>query len=129
MILFNWLGPLSTITAPQSLPPAKGSNKPRQQPLLHKLLHAPPPVLLDLVCSVADDLATTYKLGLLPKRFGVQAEKVADWCWFAGTIVGLVEVGLERSVVGSAIHESEYSNTKSIKPHNNGNHSRRTIIQ
>jgi hypothetical protein len=104
MIMFNWLAPLSNISAPESLPAT--SKKTQQQPFLRKLLHAPPPVLLDLLCGLSDDLATFYKLGLVPRRIGQRAEKLADWCWFAGTLVDLVEVGVELSVIGSAITES-----------------------
>lgn len=104
MIMFNWLAPLTNISAPESLPAT--SKKTQQQPFLRKLLHAPPPVLLDLLCGLSDDLATFYKLGLVPRRIGQRAEKLADWCWFAGTLVDLVEVGVELSVIGSAITES-----------------------
>lgn len=109
MILFNWLGPLSTISAPESLPLSKGPRGPQQQPLLRKFLHSPPPVLLDLICGLSDDLATFYKLGLVPRRIGQRAEKLADWCWFSGTLVDLVEVGVELSVIGGAISESKHS--------------------
>lgn len=78
---------------------------------MRKLLHSPPPVLLDLLCGVSDDLATFYKLGLVPSRIGQRAEKLADWCWFSGTLIDLVEVGVERSVVGGAIRESEFAYT------------------
>lgn len=105
MILFNWLAPLSTISAPESL--TATSKKSPPQPFLRKLLHAPPPVLLDLLCGVSDDLSTFYKLGLVPRRIGQRAEKLADWCWFSGTLVDLVEVGVELSVIGSAITEIE----------------------
>jgi len=107
MIMFNWLTPLSTISAPESLPSSKSGAKPQQQPLLRKFLHSPPPVLLDLICGLSDDLATFYKLGLVPSRIGKRAEKLADWCWFAGTLVDLVEVGVELSVIGGAISESK----------------------
>ncbi|PVG04153.1 hypothetical protein CPB86DRAFT_778404 [Serendipita vermifera] len=105
MILFNWLGPLSNISTPESLPAtsSKGPAKSHPQPFLRKMLHSPPPVLLDLLCGLSDDLATFYKLGLVPRRIGQRAESLADWCWFAGTLVDLVEVGVELSVIGSAI--------------------------
>ena len=106
MILFNWLGPLSIITAPQTLPLSSTKGKVREKPLLHKLLHASPPVLLDLVCGISDDVATCYKLGLLPDRIGVEAEKMADWGWFASTLVGLVEVGVEDGIINGAIRDS-----------------------
>jgi hypothetical protein len=109
MIMFNWLGPLSTISTPESLPAnsSKGSTKSHPQPFLRKMLHSPPPVLLDLLCGLSDDLATFYKLGLVPRRIGQRAESLADWCWFAGTLVDLVEVGVELNVIGSAIGDSE----------------------
>ncbi|KAG8797644.1 hypothetical protein FRC17_007687 [Serendipita sp. 399] len=115
MIMFNWLTPLATISAPESL--SSGDGKTRPQPLLRKMLHSPPPVLLDLLCGISDDLATFYKLGLVPRRIGVRAESLADWCWFAGTLVDLVEVGVELSVIGGAISEIEgrlYSETIAI---------------
>lgn len=105
MIMFNWLSPLATVSAPESLP-SKGE-KARPQPLLRKILHSPPPVLLDLLCGISDDLATFYKLGLVPRRIGQRAERLADLCWFAGTLVDLVEVGVELSVIGGAISEIE----------------------
>lgn len=105
--MFNWLAPLSTISAPESLPSFKAPGKPQQQPLLRKFLHSPPPVLLDLLCGLSDDLATFYKLGLVPRRIGQRAEKLADWCWFSGTLVDLVEVGVELSVIGGAISQGE----------------------
>jgi len=107
MILFNWLAPLSTISAAESLSSSKAPGKPQQQPLLRKFLHSPPPVLLDLLCGLSDDLATFYKLGLVPRHIGERAERLADWCWFSGTLVDLVEVGVELSVIGGAISESE----------------------
>lgn len=88
------------------MPLSSTKGKVQEQPLLHKLLHASPPVLLDLVCGISDDAATCYKLGLLPDRIGVQAERMADWCWFASTLVGLVEVGVEDGIISSAIRDS-----------------------
>ena len=88
------------------MPVSSTKGKVQERPLLHKLLHASPPVLLDLVCGISDDVATCYKLGLLPDRIGIQAEKMADWCWFASTLVGLVEVGVEDGIISSAIRES-----------------------
>ncbi len=58
------------------------------------------------MCGISDDAATCYKLGLLPDRIGVQAERMADWCWFASTLVGLVEVGVEDGIISSAIRDS-----------------------
>ncbi|KAG8787351.1 hypothetical protein FRC15_009457 [Serendipita sp. 397] len=118
MIMFNWLNPLATVSAPESLSTSgEGKGKTRPQPLLRKILHSPPPVLLDLLCGISDDLATFYKLGLVPRRIGVRAESLADWCWFAGTLVDLVEVGVELSIIGGAITEIEsrlYSETMTI---------------
>jgi len=88
------------------MPLSSTKGKVQERPLMHKLLHASPPVLLDLVCGISDDAATCYKLGLLPNRIGVQAEKMADWCWFASTLVGLVEVGVENGIISSAIRDS-----------------------
>ncbi|KIJ56569.1 hypothetical protein M422DRAFT_22728 [Sphaerobolus stellatus SS14] len=114
MILFNWMTPFTTITAPQPLPYASASKsghhpkKPAPKPpLLHTFLHAPPPVLLDLVNSLADDIATFSKLGLIGKRLGERAGRLADWCWFSGTLVGLVEVGVEQNMVKTMMEEAE----------------------
>jgi hypothetical protein len=109
LLLFNWLTPLTTIMAQQSVPysserSSEGSKSSRK-PLLYAALYAPPPVLLDLVNSVSDDIAISSKLGLLGKRTGDRAARFSDWCWLIGTLVGLVENGLERSVVGNLQRE------------------------
>ncbi|CAA7259531.1 unnamed protein product [Cyclocybe aegerita] len=96
LLLFNWLHPLSQILAQQA-----------SKPFLHTLLYAPPPVLLELANAIADDLATWSKLGLLGAKFGERAGRFADWCWFLATIVGLVENGVERGVVGGLQAEVE----------------------
>ena len=69
-----------------------------EKPFLHTLLYAPPPVLLELVSAIADDLSTWSKLGLFGKKFGDRVGRLADWCWFLTTIVGLVENGVERQI-------------------------------
>jgi len=38
---------------------------------------------------------------------GDRAGRCSDWCWFIGTLVGLVENGLERSVVLNLQREVE----------------------
>ncbi|KZV69123.1 hypothetical protein PENSPDRAFT_735536 [Peniophora sp. CONT] len=108
LILFNWLPPLTEILAENaasvdpSASAALGVAPPPPKPLLHTFLHAPPPVLLELLNSVADDTSTWSKLGLLTGKTGQRAARVADWCWFASTLIGLVENGVERSmIVGS----------------------------
>lgn len=75
------------------------AKKPTKRPLLQAALYAPPPVLLDLVNSFSDDIATFSKLGLLGKRTGDRAGRFSDWCWLIGTLVGLIENGLERGVM------------------------------
>jgi len=115
MILFNWLAPLSQITQPQPVDSfsamqnkfgkqAKGKQQP---PLLHKFLHAPPPVLLDLLNGLADDISTFSKLGIVNKKLGNRAGRFADWCWFSATIVNLVELQVERGILGGMMQESE----------------------
>jgi hypothetical protein len=103
LLLFNWLTPLTTIMAQKSVPYSSERSsegpKPRRKPFIYSALYAPPPVLLDLVNSFSDDVATLSKLGLLGKRTGDRAARFSDWCWLIGTLVGLVENGLERSVV------------------------------
>ncbi|TFK93890.1 hypothetical protein K466DRAFT_477813 [Polyporus arcularius HHB13444] len=108
LILFNWLPPLTSILAQhQSDSYVTGSNKGKQKPLLHTFLHAPPPVLLEFVNGLADDAATFSKLGLLGKRAGERAGRLADWCWFASTLVNLVENSVERSVILDLQHQVE----------------------
>jgi len=63
--------------------------------------------LLDLVNSFSDDIATFSKLGLLGKRTGDRAGRFSDWCWFIGTLVGLIENGLERGVMKHLQREVE----------------------
>lgn len=105
LILFNWLSPLTSILAehsatiyPQEGPLSK-QVQPKKKPLLHTFLHASPPVLLELVQAFADDVATFSKLGLLGRRTGERAGRFADWCWFASTLVNLVENSVERSII------------------------------
>ncbi|SRR6266404_3065105 len=111
--MFNWLTPLTSILAEHSASPAyeaeggtKTSPLPRK-PLLHTFLHASPPILLELVQSVADDVYTWSRLGLLGKRTGERAGRFADWCWFASTLVDLVENNVERSMIISSQRAGE----------------------
>ena len=78
-----------------------------QKPFLHTVLYAPPPVLLDLVNCLADDIATWSRLGLLGKKFGDRAARFADWCWLLATLVGLVENGVERQMIGNLQSEGK----------------------
>ncbi|THH33795.1 hypothetical protein EUX98_g403 [Antrodiella citrinella] len=108
LILFNWLPPLNSILAQHSSDPfttKPGSSK--SKPLLHTFLHTSPPVLLELVNGVSDDVATFSKLGLIHKRVGQRAGEFADWCWFVGTLVNLVENSVERSVILAQQHQVE----------------------
>ncbi|KAJ7507582.1 hypothetical protein B0H11DRAFT_130965 [Mycena galericulata] len=109
LLLFNWLGPLTAIMAQQAAPltSSRTKSKATQRPFLQALLYAPPPVLLELVQAVADDVSTSGKLGLLGKRTGERAGRFADWCWLLATLVGLVENGVERQMIGSLQHEVE----------------------
>jgi len=111
LILFNWLTPLTTIMATQAVPYSSERSseisKQNTKPLLHAALYAPPPVLLDLVNSVSDDVYTFSRLGLLGKRTGERAGRFSDWCWLISTFVGLVENTLERSVLGNLQREVE----------------------
>jgi hypothetical protein len=120
LILLNWLTPLSTIMAQKAVPysssssstvphgltdvPAKKTSPSftgdlLSHPFLQALLSAPPPVLLDLVNGLSDDLYTLSRLGLVGSRMGVRAARFAEWCWFFSTLVGLVENGVEMSIV------------------------------
>ncbi|EIN10665.1 hypothetical protein PUNSTDRAFT_100354 [Punctularia strigosozonata HHB-11173 SS5] len=109
LILFNWLHPLHSIMDQHhaSSDGILGKSKTAAKPLLHTVLHAPPPVLLELLNAVSDDLATFSKLGLLGKRTGDRAARLSDWCWFASTLVNLVENAVERSVIIGLQHEVE----------------------
>ena len=78
-----------------------------QKPFLHTVLYAPPPVLLELVNALADDVATWSRLGLLGKKFGDRAARFSDWCWLLATLVGLVENGVERQMIGSLQSEGK----------------------
>lgn len=75
------------------------------KPFLHTVLYAPPPVLLELVHAAADDVFTFSKLGLIGKRTGERAGRFSDWCWLLATLVGLVENGVERQMIGNLQHE------------------------
>jgi len=103
LLLFNWLGPLTVILAQQSVPYSAESTKPslklKSRPLLHTFLHTSPPVLLELVHTVADDIYTFSLLGLFGPRTGQRASTFSDWCWFASTLVNLVENAVERGVM------------------------------
>ncbi|TFK29291.1 hypothetical protein FA15DRAFT_684789 [Coprinopsis marcescibilis] len=110
LLLFNWLQPLTVIRAQQSVPfsaesSATKSSKPTS--FLHTALHAPPPVLLEFMNAVADDVATLARLGFIGKRLGDSAGKFSDWCWFISTLVGLVENGVERQMITSLQAEVE----------------------
>lgn len=107
LILFNWLVPLTAIMEQHTATGSSGSpvKKGKSKPLLHTVLNSPPPVLLDLLCGVADDMYTFHRLGMLGPKLGDHAGRVADWCWFAGTLVNLVENTVERSVLQSLQHE------------------------
>jgi len=112
LLLFNWLGPLTAIMEQQTVPFSSEQSienlaKKVPKPFLHTVLYAPPPVLLDLVNSLADDIATWSRLGLLGKKLGDRAARFSDWCWFLGTLVGLVENGVERQMIGSLQSEVE----------------------
>lgn len=115
LILFNWLTPLTSIMAQHAAvpfsseaPSTSGSSRKRKsKPLLHTLLHAPPPVLLELINGLSDDVYTFARLGLIGKRLGERAGRFSDMCWFVGTLVNLVENTVERSVILEQQHEVE----------------------
>ncbi|KAF9452055.1 hypothetical protein P691DRAFT_661841 [Macrolepiota fuliginosa MF-IS2] len=111
LLLFNWLQPLTEIMAQQSVPfsaeQSTETTKKAQRPFLHMVLYAPPPVLLELVNAIADDIATWSKLGLLGKKLGERAGRISDWCWFLSTLVGLVENAVQRQVMRSREQEVE----------------------
>jgi len=119
--MFKWLTPLSQVLAQQSVPfsssgsslaphsiaPPVSSSKYSQlyggpflsHPFLQALLSAPPPVLLELANGLSDDIYALSRLGLLGPKLGERASRFANWCWLLGTMVGLVENGVEMGVI------------------------------
>lgn len=94
-------------TVPFSTELKTETSKKIARPFLHTVLYAPPPVLLELVNATADDVATFSKLGLFGRRIGSSAERFSDWCWLLATLVGLVENGVERQMIGNLQHEGK----------------------
>lgn len=88
-------------SVPFSAEQSTEARKKTTKPFVQSLLYAPPPVLLELVHAVADDVATVSRLGLLGQRIGSRADRFSDWCWFIATLVGLVENGVERQMIGN----------------------------
>ncbi|KAF7301414.1 hypothetical protein MIND_00706700 [Mycena indigotica] len=110
LLLFNWLAPLTAIMAQESVPFSTEKSRSKQtpsKPFLHTVMHAPPPVLLELVHAASDDVFTFSKLGLLSRRTGDRAGRFSDWCWLLATLVGLVENGVERQMIGNLQSEVE----------------------
>ena len=113
LIMFNWLTPVTSILAEHSASPAygtegtKASLSPRK-PLLYTFLHASPPILLELAQSVADDVYTWSKLGLLGRRTGEHAGRFADCCWLASTLVELVENHVEHTMIITSQRAGEF---------------------
>jgi len=106
--MFNWLTPLIHIISPSETSVPFSSAATLSSPtLMHRFLHAPPPVLLDLLNAIADDISTFWKLGLVGTRIGKRADRLAEWFWFASTLAGLVEVGAERAMVKGMLRELE----------------------
>jgi hypothetical protein len=81
--------------------------KASKKPLVHTILHAPPPVLLELVQAVGDDVYTFSRLGLLDKKTGEKAGRFSDWCWLLATLVALVENAVERGIIGHQQREGK----------------------
>ncbi|KAG8940181.1 hypothetical protein FRC00_013175 [Tulasnella sp. 408] len=106
LILGNWLTPLIEITNPSSVPFTTSSfsdsisskHRPKRS-LLHRFIHASPPLLIDMFCSLATDVHTLFTLGLLPRSVGHKADRVATWLWFVLTLAGLVEVETDLAAV------------------------------
>lgn len=119
LLLFNWLAPLTTIIAqresvPFSSEKASNVNNKGPQPFLQSVLYAPPPVLLEFVHAIADDVYTMSLLGLLGKKNGDRAGRFSDWCWFLATLVGLVENNVERGMIVQQRREGEARSPRTI---------------
>ena len=133
LLLFDWLAPLSTILAQKSVPYASldssflahtlPTKKPvplsftaslLSHPFFQALLAAPPPVLLDLVNGLSDDIATLSRLGLMGPKTGARASRFADWCWFFGTLVGLVQNGIEMSMVEGQQRQGQFQQVLAV---------------
>jgi len=108
--MFNWLTPLTSILASQHEEldfTSRAKAKKQQKPLVQLFLRAPPPVLLDFVNGLSDDIYAWYRLGLVGKKTGERAGRFSDWCWFAATLIALVELGFERTVTAQRIQAAE----------------------
>lgn len=127
--MFNWLAPLSQVLAQQSVPFSSSgsslmphsftatsvSSKSSQlsggpflsHPVLRALLSAPPPVLLELVNGLSDDIYSLSRLGLIGSKLGERAARFADWCWLFTTLVGLVGNAIELGVIEGLQREGE----------------------
>ncbi|PCH41414.1 hypothetical protein WOLCODRAFT_70197 [Wolfiporia cocos MD-104 SS10] len=117
LIMFNWLTPLTSIMQQHASVPfassvssnaAPSSHKTKTKPFLHTVLHAPPPVLLELVNGIADDVYAWARLGLIGPNAGERAGRFADCCWLASTLINLVENTVERGVILDQQHEGRY---------------------
>lgn len=101
-MLFNWVAPLTQISAQQSVPfsseRSKETKQAKKRPFLHTLFHAPLPILLELATALSDDVATCARMGLVGQKTGDRAARFAAWCWMLCTMVGLVENSLERQI-------------------------------
>jgi len=110
LLLFNWIEPLNSITRrEEAIPftPSSSNFKPAEQPFLYPFLNAPPPLLLDLVNGIAEDISTSAKLGLIKGRLGRTAGRLADWTWLGATLVALVELSMKRTIVRSSVQQLE----------------------
>jgi len=54
------------------------------------------------VQAAADDVSTWSKLGLVGRQTGERAGRLADWCWFASTLVNLVENSVELGMINNS---------------------------
>ncbi|KAG9032212.1 hypothetical protein FRB95_001691 [Tulasnella sp. JGI-2019a] len=109
LIMFKWLTPLIEITNPPPLPFSSSQSlsvkQSQHSSILYRLLHAPPPTLLDLTNGLADDTYTLSRLGLVGPRIGNKADKLANWLWFLSTLAGLVEVQAETGMVNALMSD------------------------
>ena len=55
-----------------------------------------------------------HRLGLIGKKTGERAGRFSDWCWFAVTLIALVELSFERNVTAAKLQSGKSYHTNFI---------------